>query len=198
MGGKAIAVQADLSKPAEVPKLFEEAKKAFGPLDILVNNAGIYAFVPLQEITPEHFHKIMDLNVLGLLLASKEAVKNFNSHGGSIINIGSVASTAGIANSAVYSSTKASVNAITQILAKELAPKKIRVNAVNPGMVVTEGTESMGITSGQSDFRKSVEATTPLGRIGAPKDIAPAVAFLASDGASWITGETLFISGGQR
>lgn len=195
-GGKAVAIQANLSKPEEVPKLFTEAKKAFGPIDILVNNAGIYAFVPLAEITPEHFHKIFDLNVLGLLLASKEAVKNFNSAGGSIINIGSVASTAGLANTAVYSSTKASVNAITQILAKELGPKKIRVNSVNPGMVETEGTVDMGIL--HSDLRKSVESTTPLGRIGIPKDISPAVAFLASDDAGWITGETLYISGGQR
>lgn len=197
-GGKAIAIQADLSKPAEVPKLFTETKKAYGTVDILVNNAGIYEFIPLEEITPEHFYKIFNINVLGLLLATKEAVKIFNSSGGSIINIGSVASTAGLPTSSVYSSTKAAVNTITQVLGKELAPKRIRVNAVNPGMVITEGTEEKGITHKESDFRKHMESTTPLGRIGLPKDIAPAVAFLASDESSWITGETLYISGGQR
>ncbi|HZZ70884.1 MAG TPA: glucose 1-dehydrogenase [Pirellulales bacterium] len=195
-GGKAVAVQANLSEPADVKQLFADAKKAFGKLDILVNNAGVYEFSPLETITPEHFHKQFNLNVLGLLLASQEAVKLFGQAGGQIINVSSVLATLASPNSAVYSGTKAAVNAITRSLAQELAGKKIRVNSVNPGMVETEGTTSAGITSG--DFRKSVEAQTPLGRIGQPKDIAPAVVFLASDDASWITGESFYISGGMR
>lgn len=195
-GGKAIAVQANLSKPAEVSRFFAEAKKAFGRLDILVNNAGIYEFAPLEQITPEHFYKQFDLNVFGLLLATQEAVKSFGPNGGSIVNISSVVSMTGFPSISVYSATKGAVDAITRSLAKELGPKKIRVNAVNPGMVDTEGFRAAGID--ESDFRKQVEATTPLGRIGKPQDIATAVAFLASDGASWITGETLFISGGSR
>jgi 3-oxoacyl-[acyl-carrier protein] reductase len=161
-----------------------------------VNNAGIYEFLPLEQITPEHFHKQFDLNVLGLILTSQEAVKHIGPGGGAIINIGSVAATAGLPGSSVYGGTKAAVDAVTRALAKELGPKKIRVNSINPGMVETEGWHASGIA--ESDFRKQVEATTPLGRLGQPKDIAPAVAFLASSDAAWITGETLFISGGLR
>jgi 3-oxoacyl-[acyl-carrier protein] reductase len=195
-GGKAVAVKANLAKEAEVVNLFAEAKKAFGRLDVLVNNAGIYEFAPIEAITAEHFHKQYDVNVLGLLLSTREAVKGFGPNGGSIVNISSVVSTARIPSAAAYSGTKGAVDAITRSLAAELGPKKIRVNAVNPGMVETEGVHSTGIA--QSDFRKQVEAATPLGRIGQPNDIAPAVVYLASDAASWVTGETLNISGGNR
>jgi 3-oxoacyl-[acyl-carrier protein] reductase len=197
-GGKAVAVQANVAKKADVTKLFAEGKKAFGKLDILVNNAGIYEFAPLSEITEEHFHKQFDLNVLGLLLASQEAAKQFPATGGSIINISSVVATLAPPASAVYSGTKAAVDAATKALAKELGSRKIRVNSVNPGMVETEGTTSSGMAHADSDFRKQIEAQTPLGRIGQPNDIAPAVVFLASDDSAWITGETLFISGGMR
>lgn len=194
--GKAIAVQANVSKKVDIERLFSEARKAFGRLDILVNNAGIYEFAPLEDVNEQLFHKQFDLNVLGLLLASQEAVKLFGSAGGSIINISSVASTSMIPNTSVYSATKAAVDAVTRTLAKELGPRNIRVNAINPGMVETEGVHAAGIA--ESDFRKRVEAQTPLGRIGQPQDIAPAVAFLASSDAAWITGETLHISGGLR
>jgi 3-oxoacyl-[acyl-carrier protein] reductase len=195
-GGKAIAVQANVAREADIQRLFAETKKAFDKVDILINNAGIYEFAPLGEVTPEHFHKHFDLNVLGLILASQEAVKHMGSAGGSIVNISSVAADAAPPNFSVYSATKAAVNAVTRSLAQELGPRKIRVNAVNPGMVETEGTHSAGITD--SDFRKETERQTPLGRIGKPQDIAPAVVFLASDDAAWITGETLYISGGLR
>jgi 3-oxoacyl-[acyl-carrier protein] reductase len=195
-GGKAVALQANLAKPEEVSRFFAEAKKALGPLDILVNNAGIYEFMPLDQVTPEHYHKQFDLNVLGLILATQEAARQFGDRGGSIVNISSVVARAAIPGATVYAATKAAVNSITLTHAAELGPRKIRVNAVNPGMVETEGTHSAGIT--ESDMRKQVEAATPLGRIGQPGDIAPAVAFLASDAAAWITGETLYISGGNR
>jgi 3-oxoacyl-[acyl-carrier protein] reductase len=194
--GRAVAVQADVSKPADIQRLFAEAKKAFGKLDILVNNAGIYEFAPLESITAEHFHKQFNLNVLGLLLTTQEAVKHFGPAGGSIVNISSVVATLAPPNSSVYSATKAAVNAITKSLAKELGPRKIRVNAINPGMVETEGVHSGGLAEG--DFRKQLEAQTPLGRIGQPQDIAPAAVFLASQESAWLTGETLYISGGLR
>jgi 3-oxoacyl-[acyl-carrier protein] reductase len=194
--GKAVAVQADVSKLEDIRRLFAETKKAFGKLDILVNNAGIYEFLPLEAISAEHFHKQFDLNVLGLLLTTQEAVKHFGPSGGSIVNLGSVAATAAPPTASVYSGTKAAVNAITKSLAQELGPRKIRVNAVNPGMVETEGVHSTGIAD--SDFRKTTEAQTPLGRIGQPQDIAPAVVFLASADSGWTTGETLYISGGLR
>jgi len=197
-GGKAVAIQANLANEPDVRRLFAETKKAFGTLDVLINNAGVYEFQPLENITAEHFHKQFDLNVLGLLLASQEAAKLFGDKGGSIVNISSVVSTKAVATGSVYSATKAAVDALTRALAAELGPRKIRVNAVNPGMVQTEGTNSSGITSKESDFQKQIEAATPLGRIGQPKDIAPAVVFLASDDARWITGETLYISGGYR
>ena len=195
-GGKALAVQADLSKLADIEKLFAETKKAFGRLDVLVNNAGIYEFIPIETVTAGKFHQQFDLNVLGLVLASKEAAKYFDAGGGSIVNISSVASTLAPANGSVYSATKAAVDAITKSLAKELGPRNIRVNAVNPGVVETEGTHTAGIVGGE--FAENVRKQTPLGRIGQPKDIAPAVAFLASSEASWITGETLMIAGGFR
>ncbi len=195
-GGKAIAVQANVAKHEDIQRLFSETKKAFGKLDVLVNNAGIYEFAPLEEVTSEHFHKQFDLNVLGLILSSQEAVKRFGPAGGSIINISSVVATAAVPNASVYSATKAAVDAVTRSLAKELGSRKIRVNSVNPGMVETEGVHAAGIA--ESDFRRQIEAETPLGRIGQPQDIAPAVVFLASADAAWITGETLHISGGNR
>jgi len=195
-GRKAIAVQANLAKEADVRRLFAESKKAFGRLDILVNNAGIYEFAPLDAVTPEHFHKMFDLNVLGLILASQEAARHFGPAGGSIVNLSSVVAASPASMAPVYSATKAAVNAITRSLAQELGPRKIRVNAIAPGMVETEGVRSAGIA--ESDLRKQVEAATPLGRIGRPQDIAPAVVFLASDDAAWLTGETLYITGGYR
>ncbi|CAN5411035.1 glucose 1-dehydrogenase [soil metagenome] len=195
-GGKAIALQANLSNPAEIERLFSESEKQFGRIDILVNNAGIYDFQPLENITPEHFHKQFNLNVLGLLLASKEAARYFGSEGGNIINISSVAASSAPPTTSVYSATKAAVDAITRSLAQELGSRRIRVNSINPGMVSTEGVRNMGML--ESDFRKQVESQTPLGRIGQPNDIAPAVVFLASSDSGWITGETLYVSGGFR
>jgi len=195
-GGKAIAVQANVAKKAEVEHLFSSAKKAFGKIDILVNNAGVYEFSPLEEITEEQFHKHFDVNVLGLLLATQEAVKQFDSAGGSIINISSAVTSLTPPNTSVYSGTKGAVDAITRTLAKELGPRNIRVNAINPGMVETEGVIAAGFNEGE--FRKGVEAQTPLGRIGQPDDIAPAAVFLASSDAKYITGETLRIAGGLR
>ncbi len=195
-GGKAVAIQGNVAKEKDVENIFSQAIKAFGNIDILVNNAGVYEFIPLENVTAEAYHKMFDINVFGLLMTTKEAVKHFNSKGGSIINIGSVASTKGLAQGSVYCATKASVDAITRCLGQELGPRNIRVNSINPGMVETEGTHHAGII--ESDFKTKTEHETPLGRIGLPKDIAPAVAFIASDEASWITGETLFISGGNR
>ncbi|MBL9166162.1 MAG: glucose 1-dehydrogenase [Verrucomicrobiales bacterium] len=195
-GGKAMAVQADVAKKAEIQRLFTETKKAFGRLDILVNNAGIYEFAPLENVSEELFYKQFNLNVLGLILTTQEALKYFGPEGGSVINTSSIVSTWGTPGGAVYSATKASVDAVTRCLAKELASRKIRVNSVNPGMVETEGTHTAGITG--SDFRKQTEAATPLGRICLPEDIAPAVVFLAGSDSAMITGESLFITGGFR
>jgi 3-oxoacyl-[acyl-carrier protein] reductase len=195
-GGKAVAVQADVARKSDIDRLFAESKQAFGALDILVNNAGIYEFVPLEGVTEEHFHRQFNLNVLGLFLTTQEGVKQFGPAGGSIVNISSVASSAAPPTGSVYSATKAAVDAVTKSLAKELGPRNIRVNAINPGMVETEGVHSAGIAD--SDFRKQVEATTPLGRIGQPQDIAAAAVFLASADSAWITGETLVIAGGYR
>jgi 3-oxoacyl-[acyl-carrier protein] reductase len=195
-GGKAIAAGANVAKKAEIERLFAEAKKAYGRVDVLVNNAGIYEFLPLEGITEEHFHKQFNLNVLGLILSSQEAAKQFGPAGGSIINISSVVSTLAPPNASVYSATKAAVDAVTRSLAKELGSRKVRVNSINPGMVETEGTHATGVI--ESDRRKQVESQTPLGRIGQPKDIGPAAVFLASSDAGWMTGETLYITGGLR
>ncbi len=195
-GGKAVAVQADVSRPDDIRRLFAETKKTFGRLDILVNNAGIYEFAPLEAISVEHFRKQFDLDVLGLLLATQEAVKQFGQDGGSIINLSSVAATLTPPNTSVYSGVKAAVNAITRSLAQELGPRKIRVNAVSPGVIETEGLHAAGISG--SDFEKQAVAQTPLGRIGQPQDIAPAVVFLASAESAYITGEILGIAGGLR
>ena len=192
--GKAVAVQADVAKKTDIERLFSESQKAFGCLDILVNNAGIYEFASLEQITEKHFHKQFDLNVLGLLLVTQEAIKHFSPAGGSIVNLSSIVSTLAPPNTAVYSATKAAVDAVTSSLAKELGPRKIRVNAVRPGLIETEGTHSVGII--ESDRRKQYETQSPLGRIGQPQDIATAVTFLVSPDSSWITGETLLIAGG--
>lgn len=195
-GGKAIAAQADVSKPKDITRLFAETKAAYGKLDILVNNAGIYEFAPLESVTAEHFHKQFDLNVLGLLLTTQEAVKLIGPEGGSITNISSIVGQMPVETASVYSATKAAVDALTVALSKELGPKKIRVNSLNPGMVETEGLRTSGID--KSDFRTTVESQTPLGRIGQPEDIARAAVFFASDDAGWVTGQTLMLAGGQR
>ena len=195
-GGKAIAVQGDVSKAADVQRLFKETKKTFGSLDVLVNNAGVYKFEPLEAVTEEEFHRQFNTNVLGLLLATREAVKYFGTQGGSVINIGSVASRLTPPTSSVYSATKGAVDAVTAVLSKELGPRKIRVNSINPGGVETEGVHTMGIIG--TDFQKEMIAATPLGRFGQPDDIAPIAVFLASENSGWLTGETLLASGGYR
>jgi len=195
-GGKAIAVQGDVAKKKDIERLFAEAKKAFGKIDILVNNAGVYDFKPLEEITENEFHREFNTNVLGMMLATQESLKHFGPEGGSIINIGSLASSLTPPTGVIYNATKGAVDAITRTLAKELGPKKIRVNSINPGMVITEGAVAGGYTEG--DMRKMFESQTPLGRVGETDDIAPAAVFFASDDSKWITGETLRVAGGLR
>jgi 3-oxoacyl-[acyl-carrier protein] reductase len=195
-GGKAVAVQGDVSKASDVQRLFAETKRAFGKLDVLVNNAGVYQFAALGEITEEQFHRQFNTNVLGVLLATQEALRLFGPEGGSVINIGSTASRLTPPATAVYTATKGAVDAVTQVLAKELGPKKIRVNSINPGMVETEGVRAAGFIG--SDFQKQSEAQTPLGRIAQPDDIAPIAVFLASADSGWLTGETVLASGGLR
>jgi 3-oxoacyl-[acyl-carrier protein] reductase len=195
-GGKAIAVQGDVAKVADVERLFVEAKKAFGTLDILVNNAGVYKVMPLETVTEEEFHREFNTNVLGLILATREAVKYFGPEGGSVINIGSTASQVNPPGMVVYTATKGAVDAITHVLAKELGPKKIRVNSINPGGVETEGVEAMGIKG--TDFEQWLISQTPLGRMGKPDDITPVAVFLASPDSGWMTGELLLASGGMR
>ncbi|MBS1915360.1 MAG: glucose 1-dehydrogenase [Bacteroidetes bacterium] len=194
-GGKAVAIQADFSRKADIDRLFDETQTKFSRLDILVNNAGVYEFSPLESITEEHFHRQFNLNVLGLLLASQKAAGLFDENGGSIINISSVAAK-GLATGSVYSATKAAVDTITRALSQELGARKIRVNSLSPGMVETEGAHAAGIIG--SDFQKNVESQTPLGRIGIPSDIGKIAVFLASDDAGWITGETLSAAGGMN
>jgi 3-oxoacyl-[acyl-carrier protein] reductase len=193
-GGQAIAVQANIPQEADIEALFAAARKAFGKVDILVNNAGVYGFSPLDEVTVEEYRRQHDTNVLGVLLTTKAALKYFPSDGGSVVNVSSVASSSAPPTASVYSATKGAVDTITKSLAKELAARRIRVNAVNPGLVITEGVRAAGIAG--SDFEKGAVAITPLGRAGRPEDIAPPVSFLASDEAGWITGETLYVSGG--
>ena len=195
-GGKAIAVQAHVASKKDIERLFAETKKAFGRLDILVNNAGVYQFAPLEQVTEEEFHREFNTNVLGLILSTQEALKHFGEQGGSVINISSVASSATPPTTVIYTGTKGAVDAITRVLAKELGPKRIRVNSINPGAVETEGYQTIGVTG--SDFEKQMIAQTPLGRVAQPNDIAPAVVFLASDDGAWITGETLRVAGGFR
>ncbi|GGH63957.1 3-oxoacyl-[acyl-carrier protein] reductase [Filimonas zeae] len=195
-GGRAVAVQGDVSKAADVDRLFAEAVGQYGAVDILVNNAGVYQWSALEDFTEESYHHQFNINVLGVLLASKAAAKNFGKKGGSIINIGSAVSSATPAGSAVYTATKSAVDAITRVLSKELGPKNIRVNSVNPGIVVTEGSTAAGFIG--SEAEAGMVSTTPLGRVGQPEDIALATAFLASDDARWVTGELILASGGLR
>ncbi len=194
-GGKAIAVQGDVSRSEDIKKLFDQTIKTYGQLDILVNNAGIYQFNPLESVTETEFHQQFNLNVLGLILATQEATRHFGNRGGTVINIGSVASTITPPTTVVYTATKGAVDAVTRVLAKELGPRNIRVNSINPGYVVTEGTHSAGVVG--SDFEKQMVAATPLGRPGLPGDIAPVAVFLASERSGWLTGETVSVSGGQ-
>ena len=192
-GGKAIAVGGNVSKTADVKGIMDAAVTTFGRLDILVNNSGIYEFGAIEAVNEENFHRMFNVNVLGVLLATQAAVKHMNA-GGSIINIGSAVSRIAPANSSVYTATKASVDAITGVLSKELGPKNIRVNSVNPGIVETEGTHTAGIIG--SDFEKGLVAQTPLGRTGQPKDIASVAVFLASENSAWLTGESIIAGGG--
>jgi 3-oxoacyl-[acyl-carrier protein] reductase len=194
-GGKALAVQGNVSKQTDIERLFSETKKTYGRLDILVNNAGVYEFAPLESVTEDLFHKQFNVNVLGLLLTTKEAVKHMGP-GGSIINIGSVASSLRMPNSSVYAASKAAVDAITGVLSKELGPRHIRVNSINPGMIETEGTHAGGLVG--SDFQKTIETLAPLGRMGQPDDIWPTAVYLASSDSKYMTGETLLVSGGIR
>ena len=194
-GGKAVAIGASVSSEAEVTRLFEDVRKAFGRVDVLVNNAGVYNPKPIEELSASEFHRHFDTNVLGLLMATKAALPLFPTTGGSIVNIGSVVGTMAPPAAAIYVGTKGAVGSITKSLAKEFAPRKIRVNGVNPGFVLTEGTHSAGMAGGK--FEEEVVASMPLGRPGRPEDIAASVAFLASDDASWITGESLRVAGGS-
>jgi len=195
-GGKAVAVQADVSKAGDVERLFAEVKKSYGSLDVLVNNAGVYEFAPLADVTQEHFERQFGINVLGLILATREAAKLFGDNGGSVINIGSLASRLTPPESVVYSATKGAVDAVTHVLSKELGPKKIRVNSINPGLVESEGFHTGGFYG--SDFEKNGVARTPLGRLGQPRDIAPLAVFLASPESQWLTGQILLATGGLQ
>jgi 3-oxoacyl-[acyl-carrier protein] reductase len=194
--GRAVAIQGDVAKAADLERIFAETKRAFGQLDVLVNNAGVYEFAPLEAITEEQFHRQFNTNVLGLILATREAVKYFGERGGSVINIGSVASRQTPASTCVYTATKGAVDAVTGVLAKELGAKHIRVNSINPGFVETEGVHAAGLIDG--DFIQGLVAQTPLGRGGQPEDIAPVAVFLASDDSHWVTGEHVLVSGGLR
>jgi len=193
-GGKAIAIGGNVADEGDVTKLFDQVRETFGRIDVLVNNAGVYAMTPLETVTPSEFSRHFDTNVLGLLLATKAAALLFPASGGSVVNIGSMVSTMARPGAAIYIGTKGAVDSITKSLAKEFAPRKIRVNGVNPGYVHTEGTNAAGMVG--NEFEAAMLAMTPLGRAGQPKDIAAAVAFIASDEASWITGESLVVSGG--
>jgi 3-oxoacyl-[acyl-carrier protein] reductase len=194
-GGKAVAIHADFSKTADIRRLFEESRRAFGALDILVNNAGVFAFAPLQEATEMEFHREFSTNVLGLITATQEAVKYFGPHGGSIINISSIASVGYLRNSLIYAASKSAVDSITRVSSIELAPKKIRVNSLAPGSTLTEGIAALGMPQAAID---ALVATIPFGRPGMPEDIARVALFLASDDSAWVTGERITASGGQR
>jgi 3-oxoacyl-[acyl-carrier protein] reductase len=195
-GGKAVAVQGDVSKSADVKRLFAETKKAYGSFDVLVNNAGVFDFRPLEAVTEDEFHREFNINVLGTILATQEAISHFGPKGGSVINVSSVASVKGLPNSAVYAGTKGAVDSVTRVLATELGSRKIRVNAIAPGGIETEGVHTAGIAG--SDFEKLIVSETPLGRFGQPDDIAKVAVFLASDDSQWLTGERITASGGYR
>ena len=198
IGGRATAVQGDVSIASDVARLFAEGVRAFGSLDILVNNAGVYAPMPLEAVTEDEFHREFNTNVLGPLLVVREALKHFGPSGGSVINIGSGASRMCPPGYSIYAASKSALDAITGVLAKELAPRKIRVNSVSPGATLSEGTHTAGLYGVGSEFEKQLVAMTPLGRIGTPSDIAKVVAFLASDDSGWLTGEIILASGGLR
>lgn len=193
-GGTALAAEGSVERLEDVAAMFEAAKERFGTIDILVNNAGVFAATPLSEITKAAFHRHFEANVLGTLLATQAAAAQFGGNGGSIVNVSSIVARSPSAGYAIYNATKAAVEAITRSLAKELGPHKIRVNAIGPGLVTTDGAQESGLTGG--DFEQAIIAQTPLGRIAVPGDIAPAAVFLASDEAGWISGETLYITGG--
>lgn len=197
-GGRAVAIQADVSNASEVTRMFEQANAAFGSLDIVVNNAGVYRAMPVADLTEEEFHREINVNLLGPLLVIRKSLDYFGPGGGSIINIGSVASRSHTPEYSIYSASKAGLDAVTGVLAKELAPRKIRVNSVNPGATLSEGTKAAGLYGAESDFEKQLIAMTPLGRVGTPADIAKVVAFLASDDSGWLTGEIIQASGGLR
>ena len=194
-GGKAVAVAGDVSKAAEAQGIIDAAIKNYGRLDILVNNSGVYEFGPIEGITEDQFHRMFNINVLGLLLTTQAALRHIG-EGGSIINIGSVVSSLTPPTSSIYTATKGAVDAVTGVLAKELGAKKIRVNSINPGMVETEGTQTAGVLG--SDWEKATVAQTPLGRLGQPGDIASIAVFLASDDSKWLTGDLILAGGGLR
>ena len=194
-GGRALALQGDFSKHADITRVYAAIRREFGRLDVLVNNAGVYAFSPIEQVSPEEFHRMFDLNVLGLLLSTREAVALFGDGGGSVINIGSIAGRMAPPNAAIYAATKGAVDSITIALSKELGARHIRVNSLNPGLVATEGTESAGVL--RSEFETRTVSMTPLGRIGQPSDIASVAVFLASDDAGWITGQQIEVAGGN-
>lgn len=193
-GGKAVAVQGDVSKQADIDKLFAETISAFGKIDILVNNAGIFEFGPLEAVTEDHFHRQFNLNVLGLILTTQKAVSLFGEEGGSVINISSMVAVTPLPGASVYSATKGAVDAVTKSLSKELGSRKIRVNSINPGAIQTEGVEAAGFVG--SDLYKKIESDTPLGRIGVPDDVGPVAVFLASEDSRWLTGGALQVAGG--
>ncbi|MGV8864690.1 MAG: SDR family NAD(P)-dependent oxidoreductase [Pseudomonas sp.] len=195
-GGRAIAIQGDVSKAADIERLFDQAHAAFGQVNVLVNNAGVYSFGPLDSVTENEFHRQMDTNVLGTFLTMQAAAKHFGDNGGSIVNIASAAVEMNDAGTALYTATKAAIVAMTKVLSNELGPRNIRVNAIAPGATESEGLHALGIFG--SDFLNGMIAQTPLGRLGQPEDIAPVAVFLASDEAAWVTGEVIFASGGQR
>lgn len=196
--GGAIAIRGDVSNSDDVRRLFAEVAEAFGSLDILVNNAGVYHPMPLDEFTEEEFHREFDTNVLGPMLVIRESLDYFGSNGGSIINIGSGASQMCPPGYSIYAASKSALDAVTRVLAKELADRKIRVNSVNPGATLSEGTKSAGLYGAGSEFERQLVAMTPLGRIGTPSDIAKVASFLASDDSAWLTGEVILASGGLR
>jgi len=196
LGGRAIAVQADVSKPADITRLVAATVEAFGRIDILVNNAGVYDFAPLEAVTAENFRRQFDLNVLGLLLTTQAAVKHFPATGGSVINVSSLVARATFPGSSVYSATKSAVDAITRVLSVELGGRGVRVNSLSPGMVETEGTLAAGFIG--SDFERQAADNTPLGRVGRPDDIGRVAVFLASENAGWVSGEALVAAGGHR
>jgi 3-oxoacyl-[acyl-carrier protein] reductase len=197
-GGRAVAIPGDVSKASDVARLFEQTKAAFGTLDVLVNNAGVYQPMPLVELTDEEFHREINTNLFGPLLTIRESLKHFGPDGGSIINIGSAVSRMHPPGYSVYTASKAGLDAVTGVLAKELAPRKIRVNSVNPGATFSEGMRAAGLLGSGSEFEKHFLALTPLGRIGTPADIAKVVAFLASNDSGWLTGEIILATGGLR